>query len=125
MNRSLLLAMAVVMTLAGCAGETASGGSGIDGLVVSGPHCPVERVDSPCPDLPVAEATVVASDQAGDEAGRATSGSDGRFRLSLEPGPYTLTVEGLKGIQFAKPVAVQVPSGRYVGATLLVDTGIR
>ena len=125
MNRSVLLAVAVVTTVAGCAGQAASGTSGIDGRVVSGPHCPVERVDSPCPDLPVADARVVAFDQAGEEAGRTTSGSDGRFRLSLQAGAYTLTVEGLEGIQFAKPVAVQVPRGRHVGVTLLVDTGIR
>jgi hypothetical protein len=114
-----------MLVLAGCAPGTSSGSSGIDGTVLSGPHCPVGRADSPCPDLPVADATVVASDAAGHEVARATSGSDGRFRLPLPPGTYSLTIEGLVGIQSAKPVQVEVPVRGYARATVLVDTGIR
>jgi hypothetical protein len=125
MKRIALVLLATAL-LGGCAGRAGSGSndSGIEGTVVSGPHCPVERADSPCPDQPV-EATVVVSATNGDVVAKTKSDRGGRFRVAAEPGTYTLTVEALTGIRFAKPVTVTVRPGAFAHATVLVDTGIR
>jgi hypothetical protein len=120
----VLLAPAVVAA-AGCRrGSSSSSGGGIAGTVLAGPQCPVERADSPCPDLPI-QATVVVSDPSGHVVTKVDSTAEGRFSVSVDPGTYTLTVEGLAGIQSAKPVEVSVSEGRVARVTVLVDTGIR
>ncbi len=101
-----------------------NGDSGIQGRVVLGPTCPVQVVGSPCPDKPLA-ADVVVSNVDGREVARVRSGGDGRFSVAMAPGDYVLTVAGLKGIQFSKPLSVSVPDGRFVEVTVSVDTGIR
>jgi hypothetical protein len=91
-------------------------------MVLLGPMCPVERVGSPCPDRPIA-AEVSVSGRHGETTVR--SGSDGRFRIALAPGRYTLRAAGPSSIQTSKPVGVSVVSGHWTTATVLVDSGIR
>jgi hypothetical protein len=122
--RRLLLALAIVLA-AGCGSNGAGGGTtGIQGMVLAGPQCPVITEASPCPDVPI-EATVVATDATGHVVARADSDAGGRFRMPVPAGTYTIHVEGLTGIQFAKPVSVSVPRDRFVSVTVSVDTGIR
>jgi hypothetical protein len=122
--RRSLLAF-VFLLAAGCGSNGAADSTtGIRGVVLAGPQCPVVTEASPCPDLPI-EATVVATDASGEVVARADSDARGRFRMPLPAGVYTVTVEGLTGIQFAKPVSVTVPSGRFVSISVGVDTGIR
>ena len=119
--------LAALILFAACSGDQRgerSGDTGISGLVVAGPQCPVERADSPCPDKPV-EVTVVASTPGGEVVAKKESGSDGRFSLEVDPGNYVLTVEGLAGIQFSKPVSVTVVEGSFSPVTIVVDTGSR
>ena len=89
-----------------------------------GPTCPVESVEHPCPDRPLA-ADVVVSTSGGQEVATVHSGPDGKFRIGLRPGVYVLTVANRKGIQFAKPVSVTVPPRGFVEVTVSVDSGIR
>lgn len=129
MNRTRLsLVLVLLLALAvGCAQRTSAPGSvgtGVRGQVLLGPTCPVETAEHPCPDKPIA-ATVVAARTDGREAGRVTSGNDGRFTLALAPGHYVLTVIGLDGPRFAKPLDVDVPSSGFVEVTVSVDSGIR
>jgi hypothetical protein len=115
--KRVALVLALLLS-AGC------GSTGVRGVVLAGPQCPVVTEASPCPDLPI-EATVVATDTEGHVVARADSDAQGRFRMPLPAGTYMLTAEGLTGIQFAKPTSVSVPSGRFVTVTISVDTGIR
>ncbi len=57
---------------------------------MAGPTCPVvtDPPQSGCGDRPVAGASLVIVDDAGDEVATATTGDDGRFRLDLPPGTY-------------------------------------
>jgi hypothetical protein len=101
-------------------------GSGIEGTVMLGPTCPVQRSGQPPCEVPVAT-TVEILDPAGSTVASVQSGSDGRFRAGLPPGEYrvlarpTSTGRGMVGA----PVDVTVPPGGYVTVTVTLDTGIR
>ena len=84
----------------------------------------METQASPCPDKPIA-AQVVVSTTDGKQVAGIRSRSDGTFNVAVSPGQYVITVTGLKGIQFAKPVTVSVPDRTFVQVTVSVDTGIR
>jgi hypothetical protein len=96
----------------------------VRGTVLAGPQCPVERAGSPCPDAPVADALVRAT-QDGTVVASDRTGADGRFSIALDQGTYQLTVETSVGMGGARPVSVVVGSGGYATADITVDTGIR
>ncbi len=100
--------------------------SGIDGFVTIGPTCPVETEESPCPDQPYA-ATIIIENEDADEVATVESGEDGRFRIDLAPGTYTLVpqVRNDGGPPFAEPVEVVVEAGTYTGVPIVYDSGIR
>jgi hypothetical protein len=127
MRRAIPLALVLLLVGTSCSLVTGMGGgqdanSGIRGVVLLGPMCPVERIGSPCPDRPFAAVVRVSGPQ-----GEATvrSGSDGRFQIALAPGRYTLRASGSSSIQTSKPVEIRVVSGRWTTATVPVDSGIR
>jgi hypothetical protein len=133
----LFLVALVAAGMVGCAkqasgpggGTTGStgGDSGINGLVTLGPLCPVERVDSPCPDKPLA-AQIQVKGASGDVVTTVRSGPDGRFTVSLPPGDYVL--QGLSptpGNPFpiGGSVTATVRPHRFTEVTVTFDTGIR
>lgn len=124
----LLALILLVMVVAGCgtAVPHAPTGSGIQGTVEAGPTCPVERINSPCPPHPLA-ATVVVRDPQGIEITRFHSGADGRFKVDLAPGTYTLIGQPLGGSPLPRPIptTVTVTSGIYATVKVEYDSGIR
>jgi hypothetical protein len=100
--------------------------SGIEGLVTIGPMCPVERADTPCPDKMYA-ANIVVLNTAGDEAARTQSGDDGRFRVDVAPGNYTLVAQSPNGVSppSAPRQDVVVRDGEYTHVDVQFDSGIR
>ncbi len=110
-----------------------AGASGVEGIVLVGPTCPVERVDSPCADRPAAVALAAYAGTAGaaQVVGTVTSGADGRFRLSLPPGTYTLQRApcdprtGNCNFPRIIPQPVTVRAGAYAAVVVHGDTGIR
>jgi hypothetical protein len=131
MRRNVVILAAAIL-LAACGGGAVTGGtgdsnegvSGIRGRVLLGPTCPVEVVGSPCPDRPI-QATVRVLQ--GDVLVKSVrSGEDGRFRIELDPGAYTLLAEvAPDGVQSAAPVDVRVPQAGYADVSVHVDSGIR
>jgi len=125
--------LVAVLTLLVACGRSAAGSDGaelgrIEGTVFLGPQCPVETLESPCPDLPLADVEVRLT--TGDEiVGTAVSDADGRFTIEIEAGSYTLRAvleaDPPASMLFAKPVPVMVVANEVVEANLLVDTGIR
>jgi hypothetical protein len=87
--------------------------NGVEGRVIHGPTCPVERpTGCPIPAKPApgnVRIKTVATD------------SDGRFSTTLDPGTYSLTPDQPRG----KPTVVDVAGGVISDVTLVVDTGIR
>ncbi len=99
--------------------------SGVAGLVLIGPMCPVVTLDDPCPDRPFA-ATIVIQDAWGQEVCTAWSGEDGRFRAGLAPGDYLLVpLNGEAGLPYASPLPVTVAPDFYTEVTVSYDSGIR
>ena len=98
--------------------------SGIRGIVMSGPSCPVIVEGSPCPDRPW-EGTVRVSD-ADSQVADVPTDAKGRFTLMVVPGTYDVIplVEGADP-GFARPERVRVTDGDVVEVDLSVDTGIR
>ena len=101
-----------------------TGESGIEGTVTIGPTCPVQRIDSPCPDRPY-EATISVLDSAGRKVAEARSGADGRFRLLLPAGTYTLRPESSGAFPHAREQSVVVENGRITPVQIVFDSGIR
>jgi len=102
--------------------------TGVRGLVIAGPVCPVEQnpPDPECAPRPVEGAVLIVRGPDGTEAGRAQTDGRGFFELALDPGSYTLEpqpVEGLMGT--AAPVSFTVEDSTSTPLTVEYDTGIR
>jgi hypothetical protein len=117
-----------------CAPGTQGALSGIEGMVTIGPMCPVLREGLPCPDQPY-EADIVVYQGAAAcpvagcaEAAHTRSGKDGRYRVLLPPGPYTVVpLPPDLGLPFPRsgPMSVVVPSGLFTTVDIHFDSGIR
>jgi len=118
----------VLLFLVGCAarGPSSSDGSGIRGTVLLGPTCPVETLESPCPDRPLADVEIRVL-RGNDVVATVRSDGEGRFAVALDPGRYEVQAvveEGGPGMS-AKPVDVVVTSGVFNDVNVPVDSGIR
>lgn len=98
----------------------------VGGLVTLGPLCPVVREGEPCPDQPY-EATLVILNAAGDQVTSVRSGPDGRYRVALTPGTYTIVPQSPPdtSLPAAAPVEVTVVARQWVTVDISYDTGIR
>ena len=132
MKRLLTAVLPLALLLSACAEAAGGPGSGsgdlgtIHGTVLAGPTCPVETVENPCPDHPVAGVEVQALLN-GSVAATAVSDQDGGFAMDLAPGAYVLqsVVEPEGPGMYSQPTRVIVTEGAVVDATVLLDTGIR
>ena len=101
-------------------------GSGVRGLVMIGPMCPVLQKGVPCPDLPFS-AKIVVEDEAGVEVARVVSEDDGTFQIELGAGSYILVPESPN--PGAPPTAdeqtVEVATDAYTEVLIQYDSGIR
>ena len=118
---------AVAVALAACgAGAAAPSDSGIKGLVLIGPMCPVVQAGVPCPDQPF-QAKITVRKAGGKVVATVRSGTDGRFRVNLAPGRYVL--EPLSPNEGAPPYARQttarVRPHRFTRVKIVYDSGIR
>jgi hypothetical protein len=105
-----------------------AGQTGIAGLALAGPVCPVESIppDPNCAPRPVGGATVVIRDAGGSEVTQTVTAADGSFFAAVPAGDYTIEpqpVEGLMGT--ATTIEVSVKDGVATHAQLDYDTGIR
>jgi hypothetical protein len=127
--KRILASIIVVLAMAACgtpAGPPTPPGTGIQGVVQSGPTCPVERINSPCPPRPLA-ATVVVRDAAGHEVARTRSGADGHFRVDVAAGTYTVVGLNINSSMLPRPISttVTVTAGSYATVNVEYDSGIR
>ena len=105
-----------------------AGRTGIGGIALAGPVCPVETVppDPACAPRPVAEAVVLIRVGGGSEVARAVTGADGIFFVELPAGEYVVEPQAVQGLMgTAGPQCVSVVAGSAVAIQLDYDTGIR
>jgi hypothetical protein len=123
---SRIVSFALALSMAACGTPAAQPGTGIQGTVQAGPTCPVERIDSPCPPHPLA-ATVVVRDASGAEVTRFHSGADGRFKVDLAAGSYTVVGLNIGSSFLPRPIptSVTVTQGTYASINVQYDSGIR
>jgi hypothetical protein len=118
----------LLLFLVACSGRgpSSSGDSGIRGTVLLGPTCPVETLESPCPDRPLADVEIRVL-RGSNVVATVRSDGEGRFTVALDPGRYEVQAvveEGGPGMS-AKPVDVVVTSGVFNDVNVPVDSGIR
>ena len=115
--------------MSGCfsLGQTQSGpGTGIEGVITFGPTQggPI-RPGIPS-SKPLANATFVVENEKGAKVASFTTDDQGRFRVPLTPGHYTVSKEGKKyGIGHYGPFDVDVLADRMTRVEWECDTGIR
>ncbi len=129
--RLSLLALALAI-LIGCGGllptPTPPPNTGIEGIVLLGPNCPVMQEGVPCPDTPYTDAVITVLDSNGREVTQITAiDATGHFRAALAPGTYTLRPETPPDniLPYAGEQVVAVVAGQYTYVEILYDTGIR
>lgn len=109
--------------------DTPAPPSGIKGIVLLGPTCPVEQSpgdNNPVPCLTPYAAKLVILDNEGVKVATVTSGGDGKFQVDLAPGVYVVTPDsGSDTYPIAQPQSVTVSAGVYTDIQVNYDTGIR
>jgi hypothetical protein len=127
-----MLAMALVLAACNATGQSTvqQNGlikSGIEGTVTLGPTCPVQRVDDPsCDDQPYPGVIHVS----GTNATSVTifqADSQGKFKIELEPGKYTIDPQTPMEKLFPRPANqdVTVVAGAFTTVNIQYDSGIR
>jgi hypothetical protein len=108
-------------------GQTQSGsGTGIEGVITFSPTQPGPiSADAPS-SKPLANATFVVENEKKAEVASFTTDDQGRFRIPLAPGHYTVSKKGKKGgIGRYGPWEVDVRADQMTRVTWECDTGIR
>jgi len=125
--RKLLIAFRVIaMAVCASAEQTPSGGeSGIEGVITISPANPGPiRADSP-DSVPLANATF-AVEKNNSEVTSFTTDDQGRFRMSLPPGHYKISLKGRKSsIGHFGPFETDVAAGKMTNVQWKCDSGIR
>ena len=116
-----------LLVMAACisAEQTPSGtGTGIEGVITINPAKPGPvRIDSAS--APLANAAFVVENQKG-EVTSFTTDDQGRFRTSLAPGHYKVSLKGkTRGIGRYGPFEVDVVAGKMTNVQWQCDSGLR
>ena len=125
--RKLLIAFGlIVMAVCASTGQTPSAGeSGIEGVITIGPANPGPiRADAPG-SVPLANATFVVENRNSEVTSFITD-DQGRFRMSLPPGHYKISLKGRKTtIGRFGPFEADVAPGKMTNVQWECDSGIR
>jgi len=100
------------------------GRTGISGIVLVGPQCPVVRVGEECPDKPY-EADIDVYDASGAFVTRVRSDVYGEFFVDVPAGDYRLEPRSPGVLPSASPIDVTVLDGRTTRVVVQYDSGIR
>ncbi len=96
--------------------------SGFHGTITKGPTRPVCRVGEQC----TAPARVTLLFRRAGHTYRTRSGADGRYRIALAPGYYSVTtLERVGPTRNIRPHAVHVRAAHVDRLDFSIDTGIR
>ena len=102
--------------------------SGIEGEAVMSPAGPGPQRQGQPGSAPYQTTLVVVKTADGSEVARVQTGADGRFRVSLPPGEYTIgpsPEEQRRRFPRGETHTVKVVAGRFVNVTIAFDSGMR
>jgi hypothetical protein len=103
--------------------------SGIKGVVLLGPTCPVERIppDPQCADKPYKTSLVATTTSQPQTMKEFNSDASGKFSVVLPPGEYIINQSNKASMlpRCSSQSSVQVEKNKYTDITLHCDTGIR
>ena len=118
--------MFLVMCSLFCLGQTpAEGESGIEGIITISPARPGPIRANEAGSVPLANATFVVENNNGEVASFTTD-EQGRFRASLPPGHYVVSLKSKKGgIGRYGPFEADVVPGQMTKVQWTCDTGMR
>jgi hypothetical protein len=123
----LLIAFVLIaMIVSASTGQTPSAGeSGIEGVITIGPAKPgPTRANAPA-SMPLANATFAVEKNNGEVTSFITD-DQGRFRVSLPPGHYKISLKGRKSsIGRFGPFEADVAAGKMTNVQWECDSGIR
>ncbi|HET9650126.1 MAG TPA: carboxypeptidase-like regulatory domain-containing protein [Microlunatus sp.] len=122
--------MALLLVVAGCSADgqpNPAANSGVEGRTMVDGGCPTIGPDNPCPDVPLAAKITVTKDSDQTVVNTVQSGEDGRYRITLAPGAYTLHADNLTGSLLPRgtTVRVRIDQGQFQTVELKFDSGIR
>jgi hypothetical protein len=121
--RALVLLASIALVVVAGAHATVRRGS-LAGLVTRGPIVPVCAVEQPC-DEPAKDVTLLFS-RNDRVVGRVVTDDQGRYRLRLPAGLYTVRRPATASIdRKLEPNHVRVYAGRLIRVDFSIDTGIR
>lgn len=119
----VLVTAIVVCVAVGSAGASTNP-SGLWGEVRRGPIVPVCVAEQPC-DAPAKNVTL-AFVRNGDVVRRATTNEQGRYRVRLAAGTYSVRLSQKPAVgRSLDPVQARVRAGRFVRVDFSIDTGIQ
>ena len=124
----ILIAAPVLLLAVGCGGGPgAPPDSGVEGVTTVDGGCPPARDAPPCPDKPLSARLKITRAGSDEAVVTVNSGEDGRFRIALAPGAYTLQPENLAGtpLPIAQPIDVRVIASRFTTVEVPFDSGVR
>jgi hypothetical protein len=126
-SRNLLTAFGlIVMAVCVSIGQTpAAGESGVEGLITIGPANPGPARVGAAASTPLANATFAVEKNNGEVTSFITD-EQGRFRISLPPGHYKISLKGRKSsIGRFGPFETDVAAGKMTNVQWECDSGIR
>ncbi|MGZ4298748.1 MAG: hypothetical protein ACXVVK_17060 [Solirubrobacteraceae bacterium] len=119
-----MLAVIAGLWLTTAGASTPRPDSGIHGLVLYGPTCPVQRPGQTCV-RPFRAWITIAREPAGTVAARVRSAANGRFTVRLVAGRYLLTPQNGRPFPRARSRTVTVKRHQFNVVTIRFDSGIR
>jgi hypothetical protein len=116
----------IVMAVWASTGQTASAGeSGIEGAIMISPANPGPIRADAAGSMPLANATFAVENNKGEVTSFSTD-DQGRFRVSLPPGHYKVSLQGRKTtIGRFGPFEADVAPGKMTNVQWKCDSGIR
>jgi hypothetical protein len=118
------LAAAAALSIGIARGAQQHPDSGVHGLVLYGPTCPVQRPGHTCV-RPFQASITIRREPGGTVAALARSGADGRFVSRLRVGRYLLQPHNGKPYPRAQPQVISVSRHHFTSVTIRFDSGIR
>jgi hypothetical protein len=121
--RFTVVSAGLALLIAGAA-HAAPSQSGLRGVVTRGPTAPMCVAEAPCTE-PAKNVTLVFS-RSDHVAGRVVTDGQGRYRLRLAPGLYSVRRAASSGLDNRlDPNRVRVSPRRFIHVDFSIDTGIR